>query len=196
MWSVPRMWPGTVAVLASGPSMSAEIAEQIEVTDIPTIVVNNTFRLARWADILYAADADWWADNPDAYKFGGMKVSVSAVSGVMQLKNLGTEGFADDPSGLKTGGNSGYQALHLAVHTGAKRVLLCGFDMQGGHWHSEHPKRNTGPATYLKWIKHFEGIAPILKKRGIEVLLCTPSAMTCFPFVPLEEALARPEPAA
>ena len=41
-WTVPRLWPGaTVAVLASGPSMSAAVAEEVRRSGVPTIVVNN-----------------------------------------------------------------------------------------------------------------------------------------------------------
>lgn len=200
-WSVPLMWDGcTVAVMASGRSMSREVAYRVREAGIPSIVVNSTYKLAEWADMLYAADAEWWLANPEVKNFGGLKVSVSKVKGVNHIRNSGIVGFDPDRSAVRTGGNSGYQALHIAVHAGAKRVVLCGFDMQGVHWHGRHPDglRNTAPETYTKWIKRFELLAPILEKRGVEVLNCsTWSALTCFKFSTLEAALAESaEPAA
>lgn len=194
MWSVPKLWRGqTVAVLASGPSMSAEVAKTVQAAGVPVIVINTTFRLAPWADVLYAADEMWWAETPDALKFAGLKVSVGKVKGVHQLRNTGKVGFDPDPSALRTGGNSGYQAVHLAAHFGAKTVVLCGFDFQGGqHWHPDHkaPLRKTLPDIYPVWAKHFETLRTELDMRGVTVFNSTPgSALRVFQEKPLQESL-------
>lgn len=195
-WAIPRLWSGaTVAVLASGPSMSQAVADQVRAAGVPAIAVNNTFRLAPWASMLYAADANWWQCNPDALGFDGLRVSAEKVSGVLLLRHTGAVGFEPDPSAVRTGGNSGYQAVHVAAHAGAKRILLCGFDMHdrgGSHWHGDHPHplRNTGPALFERWCQRFEEMAGALSDRGIEVLNCTPgSALKAFPQVPLVVAL-------
>lgn len=186
MWSVPPMWSGeVVAILASGPSMTPEVAEAVRAADIATIAVNSSFRLAPWADLLYGADAPWWAhpDNADAHRFEGMKVSCSPVRGVLQLMNTGNTGFDEDPSCVRTGGNSGHQAVHLAAHAGAARVLLLGFDMHGGHWHKPHPAGLENPSadSFDRWIGRFAVLAPILATRGVDVVNCTPgSALDCF----------------
>ena len=197
-WSVPRMWEGrTVAVLASGPSMSQSIADDILLSELPTVVVNTTFRLAPWADVLYAADQGWWLRYAkELTEFKGLRVSCTPASpriGAHLLTNTGKVGFDPDPSCIRTGGNSGYAALHLAVHAGAARILLCGFNMSGeGHWHGRHPDplRNAGTGIYARWLLHFQGLAVALKERNVEVLNCTPgSALTMWPHVSLEEAL-------
>jgi hypothetical protein len=164
---VPRLWPGaTVAVLASGPGMSAAAANAVRAAAVRAIAVNTTIRLAPWADVLYAADADWWTHPAHAdvlAQYRGLRYSVSGVPGVRQLRNSGVAGFDPDPGCLRTGGNSAYQAVHLAVHLGAARILLCGFDMQGddgaAHWHGRHPHglRETGPGTYAGWRDSFDG---------------------------------------
>lgn len=200
-WSVPRLWPGaTVAVLASGPSMSQAVADAVQRAGVPTVVVNNTFRLAPWAQLLYAADFEWWQHTPGAREFAGLKVSIdsghSPMKGVHYLKNTGQSGFDPNPSCLRTGGNSGYQAVHVAAHAGASRILLCGFDMSGGHWHADHqsPMRDTATATYARWIERFETLNVACHA---EIVNCTAgSALRCFPFVQLEDALACLEPAA
>lgn len=204
---MPRLWPGrTVAVLASGPSMSAEVAAQVRAAGVSAVVVNSTFRLAPWADVLYAADAIWWLENRDALEFAGLKVSVQsptreAPRDVLTLRNAGKHGFAADPDSLCTGSTSGYQAVHVAAHGGASRILLCGFDYRGsGHWHEDHPAplTNTPPEVWPEWAGRFEWLVLPLRQRGVEVINCTPgSAITCFPRMDLEEALAAiPQPAA
>jgi hypothetical protein len=199
-WSVPQLWPGgTVAVMASGPSMSAEVADTVRAARVPAIVVNNTFRLAPWAAVLYAADARWWRLTPDAVEFGGLKVSIENIDelpprGVLLMRNGGREGYDEAPDSLRTGHNSGYQALHLAVKAGARRVVLCGFDMRGsGHWHPNHlaPLRSVDEAFFAMCRARFQTILAPLAQMGVEVLNCTPgSALTCFPRVALEDALA------
>ncbi len=201
---MPRLWPGgTVVVMASGPGMSQAVADAVESSDLPAIAVNSTWRLAPWADMLYAADPEWWhhPDNRAALAFDGLRVSCQPVAGVHQLRNSGTDGFDPDPAAVRTGGNSGYQALHVAVHAGAARVLLCGFDMGGTHWHGKHPTplRETLSETYGRWIQRFDALAPVLKERGVNVVNCTPgSALRCFRVADLKDEIAKtsPEPAA
>ena len=82
--------------------------------------------------------------------------------------------------------------MHIAAHAGCKRILLCGFDMHGGHWHERHvyPLREHGEGIFERWIARFETLAPELAKRGIETINCTPgSSLKCFPTMDLSEAL-------
>jgi hypothetical protein len=115
-WSVPPMWKGqTVAVLASGPSMSQAVADAVHAAGIPAIVTNDTFRLAPWAQILYAADTEWWGHTAGAKDFAGLKVSCQAVPGVLMLHNAGNVGYSPDPACVHTYGNSGAQAIQVAA---------------------------------------------------------------------------------
>lgn len=189
------MWSGaTVAVLASGPSMSQQAADRVLAAGLPTIVVNNTMRLAPWADVLYAADESWWRNTPGSFEFRGLKVSCEPVAGILRLLPAGTEGYSDDPMTVYTYGNSGAQAIQIAAKAGAKRILLLGFDMNGGHWHSEHasPLRTTSIELYEQWRKRYPTLATALTARGVEVINCSPtSALECWPRESLEDALAR-----
>jgi len=193
----------TMAIIASGPSLTQEQVDLV--MELPTIAVNDAYKLAPWADILYACDAKWWNwHNPE---FAGRKVGLkwNAITGsyhanwaedihpdVWALASTGTEGLEDCPNGLKTGANSGYQAINLAVHLGAKRILLLGFDMQAvdgkNHWFGEHPDGVSPP--YDNMLLHFPSIVEPLKKRGVEVINCSPdSILDVFPKMPLEEFL-------
>jgi hypothetical protein len=197
-WSVPRLWSGaTVAVLASGAGMTKHAADMIAIAGIPAIAINETWRMAPWAQMLYAADIEWWAhpDNTAKRDFVGLKVSCMPVGGgVHQLRNSGIEGFDEDPGAVRTGGNSGYQALHIAVHAGAARVLLCGFNLGGERWHGKHkaPLRDAEPEHYAKWGRRFDTLAPLLAERGVDVVNCTPgSALKCFRSADLRDELRR-----
>lgn len=175
--------------------MSQSLANRVAAAGLRSIAINDTFRLAPWADILYAADTGWWRVHcHDALKFAGLKVTCNSsveFKAVNLLKQSGVEGFDPRTDSIKTGGNSGYQALHVAIHAGAKRILLLGFDMHdrnGHHWFGKHPKplRTTETNTYRIWAGRFGA----LRDRGADIINCTPgSALTCFPILEFEAAL-------
>lgn len=194
-WTVPRLWEGkTVAVLASGPSMSQAVADQVRAAGAPAIAINNTYLLAPWADMLYAADAAWWAAHPAAADFDGLRVTVQDVRGTLKLRCSGPDGFDPHPGAVRSGGHSGHQAVHIAMHAGASRIILCGFDMRGSHWHGEHPfpLRNADAGAYGRWVDQFAELRNSAISLGIEIVNATPgSALTCFPAMSLEQALRR-----
>jgi len=195
------MWEGkTAVVMASGQSLTAEAADAVR--HLPRVVTNATYRRAPDAEVIYAADTAFWRhkDYADVYDCPGFKVSCEQIRGVypntppgvLILRHAGAHGFVDDPTMVRTGSNSGYAAIHIAALAGAKRILLLGLDLTGGHWHGSHPHglNNPRPYSFTRWIRYFNGLAPHLKDRGIEVLNCSPiSALTCFPKVALEEIL-------
>lgn len=172
-----------MAILASGPSMSQEVADAVHAARLPTIVINNTFRLAPWADILYAADHEWWALTAGAREFAGVKASAQPVKGVCRVVTTGMDGIDTTPGHVRTGGNSGYQALQLAIQAGARRVLLLGYDMHGTHWHGPHGPglRNTRDELFRRWVARYTAAAPLITALGVDVVNCTPgSAISCF----------------
>lgn len=184
--------------------MTPEIADRLRDLPkrLPTIAVNTTAKLAPWADMVYAADEDWWRLNPWALKHSGLKVGMCQHPGVLELaisrrtEERGADrhnGWDESPAKLRTGGNSGYQALSIAVHAGASRVLLFGFDMNGGHWHDDHPHplRNTHPDMFPIWIRRFKELAPILLAYRVDVVNCSPdSALECFRKTTPDEAIS------
>lgn len=193
---VPKLWPGeTVVCMATGPSLTPDDAASVRGT-ARVIVVNDAYRLAPWADCLYAADGKWWRWHHGVPDFAGMKYSIRQQAsqdahkrGVVVLQNAGKRGLSLDPSSLSTGHNSGYQAINLAVHFGARRVLLLGYDMRGSHFFGAHPD-NTKPPFALA-IPAFSSLVAPLKAIGVDVINCTPnSALKCFPTVRLRDALA------
>lgn len=199
--AVPRLVPrGTVVCLGCGPSLTAEDVDRCRDQVDGCVAVNDSYRLAPWATALYAADARWWRWHAEAVRgFPGLKYSVqplsrTSVPEVIVLENTGDRGLELAPTGLRTGQNSGYQAINLAVHLGATRVLLLGYDMatqkgRASHWFGEHPDKKR--TSYNRFLPYFETLVAPLAAIGVTVLNCSrESLLPTFPRVTLDEALA------
>lgn len=203
-----RRWAGaTVAVMASGPSMAKEDADACR-GRVRAIAVNSTFRLASWADVCYTNDEDWlerhleelrdyfqgqiWCGHPSWRSIWAHAIPYEKAA----------PGLLLDPERIAWGMNSGAAALNLAVHHGAARVLLLGFD-QGwtdgkARWHGRHPEGlQNGKPGFHRWRAWFERAAADARRLGIDVINCSrSSSLTCFPRMPLEEALQLAKEAA
>jgi hypothetical protein len=197
-WKIPELWPGeTFAILAGGPSMTQKQADTVK-GRCRVIAVNNTYQLAPWADVLYGCDKKWWSWHPDAVDFKGIKITMSPppLSPKIHLvRNGGVKGLCLDKDGLATGRNGGYQAINLAFHLGAKRIILLGYDMRVHgdrvHWHPEH-KVPTPPTVFKGFLANYETIVDPLREQGVEVFNCTPgSSLKVFPVLGLDEAVEK-----
>jgi hypothetical protein len=107
-------------------------------------------------------------------------------------------GISTNPDYIHAGGNSGYQALGLASLWGASRIILTGYDMQGGpklHAHPDHPAHlgNPNGETLNVWVERFAVAARDLRQRGIEVVNCTRrTALRSFDTQQLAHVIERP----
>jgi hypothetical protein len=198
---VPRLWPGEPAVcIASGPSLTREDVEYCR-GKARVIVINRTIQLAPWADVLYGCDARFWKWHAaEAKAFQGLKFSLERDldndCGQVMLKNGGIWGLSTDPTTIRNGRNSGYQAINLAVLLGMSRIVLLGYDMQAGangeaHWHSDHPNNfSPGDPQFRSWRAAFLSMVQPLADLGVSVVNCTKqTALTMFPCQRLEDTL-------
>lgn len=195
--TVPRAWVGeTAVIIAPGPSLTADDVAYCR-GKARLIAVKDAIRLVPFADCLYGCDADFWVLHKGFPDFHGLKYSLdpgSAVVGAAILRNTGECGLELEPSGLRTGKNSTYQAINLAVHLGVRRIRLLGVDM--GHaphspkyFYGDRPSGRR-PSPYHAFILQFQTLVEPLAELDIEVLNCSRvTALTCFPRVPLHEAL-------
>ncbi len=214
-WKVPRIWEGeTIAIIAGGPSLTQSQVDYVR-GKCKVIVINSSYLLAPWADLLYFCDNRWYEecghkDRTEFIEFKGIKVTLRNPSMPEEIKKLdhrGGTGLCLEPDGLMTGSNSGYQCMNLAYHLGGNRQLLLGYDMKiingKSHWHGGHkkdPKHTyTGKADLIvlahktleyTMLPKFLTIVKPLKEAGIEVINCTPdSALDCFPKANLYDVL-------
>lgn len=185
-------------------------SEQIEPVyqKVRVIAIKEAFLLAPWADVLYAADWKWWnfyhreIEAGRWTAFDGLKFGIEQLQpeyppidwpGIDVLHNTGSTGLELDPSGLKIGNNSGHQSVNLAVHFGAKRIVVIGFDCWTGpngqqNWFGDHPLHLKSP--YPLFLQQWATIVEPLKAIGVEVINCSRWTMLrAFPQKPLEEVL-------
>ena len=170
----------TWALLAPGPSASAEDAERVRAAGIPLGVISSAFPLAPWADFIAATDGGWWRKYPEVKQLAGRKYSMHEVRGVERVKVPGYVAV-----------NSGVLGLECAKRNGATRILLLGFDMHGSHFfgpytnglsNTSETKRRMHLSQYARWER---------ANPGIEVINCTPgSALACFPRARLEDEIS------
>lgn len=181
-----RVWAGNaVAVIASGPSLTQADCDLIEAAGIPTIAVNSSWKMARFADAVYAGDACWW----DAY---GHEVDIPAEKWTCSRQAAAKHRINHHQA--YGGYNSGMRAIQFAVERGAARVILLGFDCSianGLHWHGAHDRtQNPDEGKVKKWHVQFKTVAALAKLRRCEVINCSRyTELTCFPTQELEAAL-------
>lgn len=151
---------------------------------------------------LYAADAEFWSVHHDKLKSwphdqawtchleSAQRYGLEFVE-VNELAR--TDGFDLSGNAINGGGNSGFQAVNLAIAFGAARVILLGFDLMftGGklHWHKDHerPLRNPSEAALVNWREAFNNAPP---PEGVEIWNASiHTALECYPRVELDDAL-------
>lgn len=145
-----------------------------------------------FADVCYSCDARWWRHHQGLPGFPGIRIGLEDVkqhAGVGILRNSGTQGFDPDPGALRSGGNSGYQALHLAAHFGISKAILVGYDLKGDRWFGNHPSKIASVDQALRFpdrIAEFADLGRELAKIGIVVKRASMnSALTTFPLCDL-----------
>ena len=195
--TVPKLWPGsTVVCLGGGPSLSLNdvLACYLKAR---VIAINDAYKLAHWADVIYGSDAKWWRYHAGCEGHTARKYCLEPVPEhpeIVTLRNTGRMGIETDPSGLRSCSNSGGAAINLAVHLGAARILLLGYDMKaprakgGSHWFGDHPPELFARSPYHLFIDRFASQVAPLEALGVEVINCSrDTALTVFPRRPLEE---------
>lgn len=172
----------TVAILASGPSLTAEDIEAVR--HLPTIAVNSTFMVAPFCSVLFAGDPVWWeAHHKEAV--GGKKYTTDKDT----AKKYGIEYFGHDH---RQGYNSGMLAIEFAIKRGAAKIILLGFDCSlknGRHHHGDHTKtQNPDSDRVGKWHKQFQRLREANQRASV-VNCSRYTELTSFPCLGLEAAL-------
>lgn len=202
--TVPRLLPdgGTVLVMGSGPSLTQADVDVARAQVDAVIAVNDSYKLAPDATVLYAADTRWWGWHKgcrDTHKVGAVKYPAFAgrfryclgrtpYAEVQMLRRGPQTGLTLDPGKVALGLNGVYQSINVAVHLGATRIILLGVDMKGGHFFGHHPN-NSGPPFSL-CLQRFQTLVEPLQTAGVEIVNCTPdTALKAFPRVALAEAI-------
>lgn len=183
--------------IATGPSLVAADCDEIKARrlQITTIAINDSYRIAPWAEHLYACDGNWWAVHREQVfqDFRGEKWTQDPGfrdnPAFNFIKSIAGVGLSDEA--LVRGNNSGYQAINLAYILGAKKLLLLGYDMKGRgeHWFGRHDREKglSDSTDYGSFISHFERMHP--ENYGLKLINCSrDTALECFPRMSLQDA--------
>lgn len=172
-------WTGqTVAILASGPSMSADVVATVRAERLLAIVINDTWKLMPDAACLLAADRKWWVSRgPQPEQFNGERLTC-----MRNRRIQGVEFAPPYPLLRGDGGNSALHAAYLAGLRGAATVLLFGVDLRDDqltHWHGRGMDVPTA-ARFGRARKAWARFAA--ESDRAEVINCNPdSGLHCFP---------------
>lgn len=221
---LPKLTDDTVVCLASGPSLVEEDVNYVRGKAV-VVAVNDTIRLAPWANVIYSSDQLWWSRNHKKAKLlaeehGNLLIRINPkkgqmwptnknhcsgcrrilapnarcwCEGIVTLENDGPVGLSLKEDTICYGDNSGYAAINVAVHLGAKRILLLGYDMEHDpngrrHFYDTHAQYITSP--FYKFRKRFATIVEPLKEAGVSVINCSRrTALDAFPTAALRDVL-------
>jgi len=198
-------WSGLAcAVIASGPSAKKANIGALR-GKMPTIAIKENIELCPWADVVYGCDAAWWKNSQGLPEYKGLKVAFDRrLQGQfpdIKFVEIDAEKKVDRilverPGLIGSGGNSGFQAVNLAVQFGASRILLVGFDLHdrgGVHWYgraSGMGRNNPDENNFRRWRAAFAASVPDFDANGVEVVNATPhSSLTCFKRQSIEATL-------
>ena len=197
-WSVPLgAWKGETAfILGGGPSLKGFDAECLRGKGRIIAVNDAGLHLAPWADVLFWADRRWldWNHDKLGLHTGAWKVTRSwphlPLPHKVHWLDFKPKILSTSPTALG-GICGGSSALNLAFLLGADPIVLLGFDMRPGNWHSNHRKPPAPGQHANKFIPTLTAMAPEIAAHGVRVLNATPgSALECFPMVDIEAVLA------
>jgi len=183
-----------IYIAGGGPSLKGYNWNLLK--DKRIIAVNRSYEVIPWAEVVYFTDKrffDWHKDG--LIKHNGVKITGDKHIDHPDVQNYrltGCKGIDLGHMRLKHGNNSGYAAMNLAVHLGARIIVLLGFDMkfsgEESHWHNGYPVASR-PKQYKNMLSCFKSIAVGLNNRGITVFnACEDSELKEFYKTPLDKA--------
>lgn len=195
-----------MVVCAGGPSLKGlDLAALLASRNV--IAINRAHEFLPFARVLWWTDARYWRraarsliDHDAPWKATGnleYHKRELPLMDVQQYLFTGADGFDENPEHLRHGWNSAYAATHLAVHLGARRIVLLGVDLRhdgtpaGRNFHSGYGVGPPPDDTMEKWKASFSTLAPILAAKGVEVINGSPdSALTIWPRRTVQDALS------
>lgn len=191
----------TAVVVAGGPSLTQADVDFALASGARVLVVNDGYRLAPTAAMLYACDGRWWDHHIPHVRQTSIPYRVTQDSAAAQKYGLrlvasrNETGLGKTRGTIHQGANSGYQAVNLAYQMGADRIVLLGFDMQPAkdgrtHWFGDHPGAMNVPSPYPMFIEKFTALAQGLEAEDVELVNCSrQTALTCVKRQSLKKAL-------
>jgi hypothetical protein len=175
-------WRGEcVAIVGSGPSIKGMDLSVLK-DRIHVIAIKVAIDLCPWAEVCYGCDAPWWVDRKGLPKYSGIKIhhgiAAKHFPGMVRcLIEMNKDNMlVETPLTIGNGGNSGFQALNLAVQFGATDIIMIGIDCHergGVHWYGRNTWLNANNpmgTNYVRWMQGFETAKKDLDRLGVTVI--------------------------
>lgn len=200
MWTAEKIWPGeTVFILAAGPSTAALDLSRLAGRKV--IAVKSAWAVYPKADVLFFADGRWWREKqlrPGVDAFAGQIVTTAMEIGdarVKRIKKISPSHFSAKSDEVALARSSTTGAINLAIHFGARRIVLLGVDAKPAADGTRHNHRMKWPwplrdGCWSAQAKEFEAVAPSAVKLGVEIVNANPdSAVQVWPRLKFEDCL-------
>lgn len=165
------------------------------------IAVKSAWLMYPAADVLFFADGRWWRE-PELQPrgFAGLVVTTATEIGdprVKKMKKVAPTALAEKSDTVALARTSTTGAINLAVHYGARRIVLLGVDGKLGadgrrHNHGLRWPWSKGATAqaFTDQAREFEAIAPSAVKMGVEIVNANPdSAVHVWPRLKFEDCL-------
>jgi len=172
----PKKLYSEAVCIASGPSLTIEDCETVRKWKAKSsgrlvIVTNSSYRIAPFADILYACDRRYLVQHGEAIKknFQGDVLTHSAFTDANKARCVDYR-------------NSGATSIALAAWHGCERIYLLGFDCSvknGFHWHGKHEGKLSNCKSLAEWPDIFKRVSVDLRNKQV-INLTRQTELTCF----------------
>jgi hypothetical protein len=201
-----RKFSGTVACIATGPSLTQADVDTAKRKGFAMFGCNNVWKLTQ-LDVLYCCNERWWdyywCDELARDPCDKWTVSKAAADryGINWIAEKDLPGLSNDPSYVHHGHGSGYTMMNLAYLMGAQRIVLLGYDLRYApdydgaskrvgsaprHYFGEYPdellhwpKTQVRNGVHVGLVRLYESVA---KQGAVEIVNCTrDTALECFP---------------
>lgn len=204
---IPRIFEGgAVIIVAGGPSLRGFDWRRLK--DKNVIAINRAYEVVPSALVLWWSDAKFWFHHREgllAHR-APWKATCNLNYGseppppeIHQYRFTGHKGLDPDEGCLRSGNNSAFAAIHLAVHLGALDIVLLGADMKHGphgetHFHTGHGVQHQEDTLTELMLPWFDSLAAPLAARGITVTNASvDSALTTWPRCTIDQGLGQYE---
>lgn len=172
------------------------------------IAIKQNIDLCPWAHVVYGCDRPWWDFRRGLPEYAGLKlcfvktsypdVRTVKIAAGGRDKTYSDNLHFDEIGTIGGGGNSGFQALNLALQWGARKIILIGYDLtdrSGVHWYGRNNwamANNPDDPQLGKWAANFDRTAPAIVKLGADVVNVSEySRITAFRKGTIEQALTE-----
>ena len=212
MTHLQKLQTGKTVCCGTGPSITPEQVQVARDRGWPLFVCNDAFRLAPDAALLFACNESWWNHRWEEVQSlpcekwtsnweAAHRFDINYVQGKLQP---GGYGLSTDPGYIHHGHGSGYQLLEMARRSGARRVILLGYDMAFAadydgasqrigstprHFFGEYenalqhwPKVAVHHGVHTELLRFYGCVAENLHMTGPdEIINCSGGVLNCFP---------------